>query len=65
MVAVPPPTAVTTPVVPTVAMAASLLLHTPLGTVSVKVADAPMHNVVPPPITPALGSGFIVMLWVA
>ena len=47
-------TAVTIPVLPTVATAVLSLLHVPPVAVSVKVIVVPVHIVPPPPIVPAL-----------
>jgi hypothetical protein len=60
MMAVPADTAVTRPVVPTVAIDASLVPHTPPAMVSVNDRVAPAHMVVVPMISP--GSGMVFTL---
>ena len=56
MVAVPPPVPVTVPVAFTVAMVASLLVHTPPAAVSVSISVLPAHMVPAPLMAPAVGA---------
>ena len=57
MVAVPPLTPVTMPVLPTVAMAVLVLLQVPPGAMSDKVVLLPAHTVGIPVMVPAFSAG--------
>lgn len=60
--ATPPETPVTRPtLVPTVAMAAALLLHEPPGVASVRVVVAPAHRWVAPAIGATVGTALTVL----
>ena len=65
MVAVPPLIPVTRPVVPTLATAILLLLHTPPDAASVRAIEEPEHTVDKPVITPAFADRLIVTVAVA
>ncbi len=61
----PADTAVTTPVLPTAAIAEDPLLHAPPPAVLINGADKPAHNVEGPLILPATGAKFTVTMCVA
>ena len=61
MVAVPPETPVTTPVLLTVATDVLLLLHTPPPLALLRCVVAPGHTVSEPVI--AAGAGFTIIIW--
>ena len=65
MVAIPAPVPVTTPVLPTVAMAVLLLLHTPPGAPSIRLMVLPTHTLVGPLMVPALAARLTVTVEVA
>jgi hypothetical protein len=58
---VPAVTPVTMPVLPTVASAVLVLLHTPPGAASVSVIDESAHTLPAPEMVPATGSGLTVI----
>jgi hypothetical protein len=61
MFVVPAVSPVTTPVALTVAIAGALLLHVPPATVLLSGMVSPLHTLVDPLTTPAVGAGFIVV----
>ena len=62
MVADPPETPVTKPVLPTVATNAFPLLQTPLPVISLKLIDDPCQTAILPDILPASGNGLMVTM---
>jgi hypothetical protein len=65
IVSTPAPTPVTTPEVPTVAIAVKRLDHIPPATLSESVTDESAHTDVGPDMLPAIGIAFTVKLVVA
>jgi hypothetical protein len=65
MVAVPAATPVTTPVLPTAATPAALLLHTPPAVAFDKAVLLPAHTLAVPVMAPALGNALTVTTFVA
>ena len=62
MVVVPAVKPLTIPLVPIVATAVLLLLHTPPVVVSISVVVPPAHKLRGPPIEPTIGSGLTVTI---
>jgi len=65
MVALPPASAVTTPLLLTVAIAVLLLLHTPPPAASMKTTDVPVQRLDEPEILPTVGGVLTVIDFVA